>query len=121
MIKEELNNLKNEDINSLILFALYKLKDNPKYSTLSELSYIMDKSTLFTFLEYFGGMNITIPTLQEFKLMVNALLLYEYVELEGIDMDKALKEVCQGKIKEKDLLEVYSTICEVVSNYDFKR
>ncbi len=90
MNKKDFEQLKEKDIYSLLLFALYKLKEIPEYSTISELSYILDKDNLLTLLTYYGGMTIRIPTLREFKLVLNALLLYEYVHLEGIDFEKAL-------------------------------
>ena len=33
MNKEQLNQLKEKDVSSLLLFALYKLKDTDEYST----------------------------------------------------------------------------------------
>ena len=36
-LKEEMATLKNQDTYSLMLFVLFKLRDIPEYSTLSEL------------------------------------------------------------------------------------
>ena len=38
MIRDDLAKLSDNDIYSLILFALYKIKNIPEYSTLSEYS-----------------------------------------------------------------------------------
>ena len=77
-IKEEVNKLKSQDIYSLMLFALFKLKDVPEYSSLSELVYILDKDSLLKLCEYFGGMTIKIPTIKELESMVYLLLLYQF-------------------------------------------
>ena len=45
-IKEELAKLKDSDIYSLIMFALFKIRDIPEYSAISELSYLLDKKNL---------------------------------------------------------------------------
>ena len=37
-LKEEISKLKDVDIYSVLLFVLYKLREVPEYSTLSELS-----------------------------------------------------------------------------------
>ena len=73
---QELNNLKSQDIYSLILFALYKLREIPEYSTLSELAYIVDKENLLKLCEYFGGTTIHIPTIDELESILYSLLLY---------------------------------------------
>jgi hypothetical protein len=57
-VKNELLNIKELDIYSLILFALFKLRDIPDYLALSELVFLMDKKELLKLCEYFGGMTI---------------------------------------------------------------
>lgn len=57
-VKKELSNIKELDIYSLILFALFKLRDIPDYLALSELVFLMDKKELLKLCEYFGGMTI---------------------------------------------------------------
>ena len=44
-IKTKLEELKATDIYSMMLFALYKIKDIPEYSTLSGLVYILNKES----------------------------------------------------------------------------
>ena len=88
--KTELDNLRTKDIYSLILFALFKLKDLPEYSALSELAYILDKENLLKLCEFFGGMTITIPTMQELESIVYSLVLYQYVNIDGMDYNDAV-------------------------------
>lgn len=121
-IVKALNTLKTPDIMSLVLFTLYKIKDIPEYSTLSELSYLLDEQSLNNFLEYYGGTTIKVPTKQEFLVVINALLLYEFTKIEGMTFDDACKQLAnQQHISLKELKEAYSKIVDVLNNYDFKR
>ena len=115
---EEMN---EKDVYSLLLFVLYKLKDDKKYSTLSELVYILNKESLFNLLSVFGGLTITIPKTKDLKLIVAGLLIYQLVNLDGRDLMTSVKEVNTGEYTEAELKEVYLKICEVVKDYDFKR
>jgi hypothetical protein len=72
-IKTELNNLKNMDIYSLLLFTLYQCRKSDEYSSLSELAYILDKQNLLNLCEYFGGLTIQIPTIDELESLLNSL------------------------------------------------
>ena len=81
-IKEELNKLRTNDTYSLILFVLYKLRDIPEYSGVSELAYTLDENNFLNLCEYFGGLTITIPTIKEIRDIVDALLLYQYVDIK---------------------------------------
>lgn len=88
--KTELDNLRTKDIYSLILFALFKLKDLPEYASLSELAYILDKENLLKLCEFFGGMTITIPTMQELESIVYSLVLYQYINIDGMQYNEAV-------------------------------
>ena len=71
------------------VFALYKIKNIPEYSTLSELAFILNKDSFLNIVDYLGGLTIRIPTSKELLVIVNALLLYQYHNIENIDFDKA--------------------------------
>ena len=77
-IKEELSKLKTMDVFSLLLFILYKVRDIDEYSTISELAYVLDKDNLLKLCEYFGGLTITIPTIDELENIINSLLVCKY-------------------------------------------
>lgn len=118
-IAEALNNLEQTDVYSLILFALYKLKDVPEYSTLSELCYILDGKDLITFLDYYGGSTIRVPTKKELAEVIDGLLLYEEVNMEGKDFSEALKD-----IDTKDIPKIKSTylqISQLLQSYNLRR
>lgn len=120
-IQDKLNDLSETDIYSMMLFALYKLKDIPEYSVLSELVYLTDKKSLFNLLEYFGGMTIRIPSVEELKLMLNVLLLYQLVHFEDKDFNEALKELDMKDSKLSDVKDAYLKVSEVLDKYEFKR
>lgn len=115
--KEKLQSMQIDDVYSLLLFALYKIKDIPEYSVLSELSYILDGDTLFKFMEYFGGRTIRIPTLTEFKVVTEALLLYQYVNIEGISFNQALKLLDTSETSLKDIRLCYAKMIDILNNY----
>lgn len=119
-IVESLNALNKTDVYSLLLFTLYKLKDTPEYSTLSELCYILEGDNLIKFLSYFGGMTIKIPTLRDMRLLLQGLLLYQTVNIEEGDYNEALKSAAD-EFSEEELQNIYEKIVEVTKNYDFRR
>lgn len=119
-IKKELSILKERDFYSLILFSLFKLRDIPEYSALSELAYVLDKDNLLKLCEYFGGMTIRIPTIQELESLVYTLVLYQYVNIDNIPYDEAIKLIGH---KSSDLRKVkadYNDLCEILEKYEFK-
>lgn len=119
--KEEIAKLKTVDIYSLILFALFKLRDIPEYSTLSELVYVLDKDSLLKLCEYFGGLTLKVPTVDELESLVYSLLLYEYVNVEGIPYKDACDIIGHSS---KDLRKVksdYNKLVEILDKYDFTR
>ena len=123
-ITESLNNLNKKDIYSLLLFTLYQLKNDPKFSVLSEMCYLLNSEDLLKMLNYFGGMTIRIPTLREMRLLVQALLIYQVVNIEcSHSYSEALatykKPKSEFSLQEID--EAYSKLAEVVSHFEFSR
>lgn len=119
-IAKSLDELSKTDIYSLILFAIWKLNNIPEYSTLSELAYVLDGKNLVKFLQYYGGKTITIPTTQEFNSLINALLLYQLIDIEGKNSTDALKEL-KEVTNLKELNSKYILIKEILDEYDFRR
>ena len=118
-ISQQLENLSTKDVYSLMLFVLFKLKESPEYSTLSQLAYIVDKESLLKLCEYFGGLTISIPTIEELETIMNALLLYQKVDIEHKDFDKQLKLFDLKKDERAEVLKSYKTICHVLKDYTF--
>ncbi len=119
-IVESLNALNKTDVYSLLLFTLYKMNEVPEYSTLSELCYVLDGDNLSKFLRYFGGMTIKVPTLREMRLLLQGLLLYQYVNIEEGEYNEALKALA-SEFTEEEIKTVYDKIVEVTRDYDFRR
>lgn len=116
-----LNSLNKDDIYSMMLFTLYKVKDIPDYLTLSELCYVLDNENLTRFLSYFGGMTLTVPKLKDLRLVLKGLSLYQYVNVEGGDFEDSLKALAGDEFSCDDIKAIYVKIVEVISNYDFSR
>lgn len=110
-IKQEVLRLKQTDFYSLILFVLFKLKDIPEYSTLSELAYVLDKDNLLKLCEFFGGTVIKIPTINELESVVYSLTLYQYINIEGKTMKEALDLI--GKPSDVSLSTIKSDYLKI--------
>ena len=119
--KTELDNLRTKDIYSLILFALFKLKDLPEYSSLSELAYILDKENLLKLCEFFGGMTITIPTMQELESIVYSLVLYQYVNIDGMDYNDAVQLLGKKSCDLRTVKSAYVKLVAILDKYDFNK
>ena len=106
------------DIWTLLLFALYKIKDLPEYSTLSELAYILDKKSLLKLCEYFGGITMNIPTIEDLENLTKSLLLYQYTIIEHKTYDEAIKLL--GDTDNLRLIKSnYVKLCNILDKYTF--
>ena len=120
-IKEELSTLKETDIYSLLLFSLFKLRDIPEYSSLCELAYVLDQDSMLKLCEYFGGMTLKIPTVYELESLVYTLVLDQYVNIDGIDYNEAIKLIGHKSSDLKRVKSDYRKLCSILENYDFKK
>lgn len=118
-IRDALSRLTKPDIYSLMLFVLFKLKDTNEYSSLSQLSYILDKDNLLKLCEFYGGTTITIPTIEDLEAVFNALLLYQEVNIEKQDFDKMIGKRDLQRPEKRKLLDCYDVVVDVLKNYDF--
>lgn len=118
-ISTELNNLTTNDIYSLMLFALYKLKDTNEYSSLSQLSFILDRENLLKLCQFYGGTTIYIPKIEELEAMLDALFMYQNVDIENKDMNEYLKSLKDKRYNIKDIQKNYGIVKEILKNYNF--
>lgn len=117
-LKEEIATLKNQDTYTLMLFVLFKLRNIPEYSTLSELIYILNKNEFLKLCEYFGGMTIKLPTIDELESLVNSLVLYQLVNIDKKDFNESLKLLGCSKQELKQVKSDYYKIVEILDKYD---
>lgn len=119
MIKNNIENFKQTDFYSLLLFALYKSIEIPEYSSLSQLAYVLDQENLLNLCEYFGGQTIKIPTVKELEDLVYSLLLYQYVKVDHIDYDSAVSLIGHKSCDLRQVKKHYVELCSVMDNYSF--
>ena len=121
-IKSKLDTLHLSDIYSLMLFVMYKIQDIPEYAMLSELCYLLDGANLTRLLTYFAGKTITIPTEDEFANMSKALLLYQYVNIEGKSLTEAYSNLKDTTPKQKEqITDIYLKLIPIMNNYNIDR
>ena len=117
LINNEIASLKDQEIYSLMLFVLFKLREDENYSTLSELAYILEKDDFLNLCEYFGGLTIKIPTIEELENLIRLLVLYQYVQLKGENLEKAICDL--GYKKYKNVINDYKKIESILNKYKF--
>ena len=115
----EVNNLTSNDIYALMLFALYKLNDTSEYSSLSQLSYILDKENLLKLCQFYGGTTIYVPKIEELEDMLNALLMYQKVDIENMDIEEYLKQLKNKIGNTKYVQKNYGVVKDILKNYNF--
>ena len=120
-IIKALEELDKKDIYSLILFCLYKLKNNPNYSTLSELVYVLDNENFIKFINYYGGQTITIPTINDLNNILTSLLALEDLENSDLNLDVILKKLDVKISDKKQVVQNMQVLKELLTDYDFKR
>ena len=118
-IKSELKNLQETDIYSLMLFALYKVSGDPKQAALSQLAYILDKDNLLKLCEFFGGMTLKIPTVDELETLIYGLLIYQQVDIEHQDFDTVVETIKSKSINGKAAVKQYKVLKSLLRDYDF--
>jgi hypothetical protein len=121
-IKQNLNSLHLSDIYSLMLFILYKVQEIPEYAVTSELCYLLDGANMTRLLTYFAGKTITFPTESEMSVVSNALLMYQYVNIDGETLVAAQNKLGKLTKKEQDkVTELYVKLLPVMKQYNIDR
>jgi hypothetical protein len=121
-IKQNLNNLHLSDIYSLMLFVLFKVQDIPEYAVTSELCYLLDGANMTRLLTYFAGKTVTFPTEAEMTVVTNALLMYQYINIDGETFTSAQNKLGKLTNKEKDkVTELYVQLLPIMKQYNIDR
>lgn len=120
--KKALNNLHLSDIYSLMLFVLFKIQEIPEYAVTSELCYLLDGANMTRLLTYFAGRTVKFPTEAELAVVTNALLMYQYINLDGDTFVAAQNKL--GKLSKKELdkvTELYIQLLPIMKQYNIDR
>jgi hypothetical protein len=121
-IKKNLNNLHLSDIYSLMLFILFKVQEIPEYAVTSELCYLLDGANMTRLLTYFAGRTVTFPTEAEMTTVTNALLMYQYINIDGETFTAAQNKLGKLTKKEQDsVTELYVQILPIMKQYNIDR
>lgn len=121
-IKKNLNSLHLSDIYSLMLFILFKVQEIPEYAVASELCYLLDGANMTRLLTYFAGRTITFPTESEMAIVTNALLMYQYINIDGDTFTAAQNKLDKLTKKEKDkVTELYVQLLPIMKQYNIDR
>lgn len=87
---QDLSNISSEDAYSLAILLLSMVKDDPSYSSLGELPYIINHQAFIDLIRYYEGQTIRIPTIAEVKKMMRVLLTYQYYLVEKYPWHEAI-------------------------------
>ncbi len=121
-IKKNLDALHLSDIYSLMLFVLFKVQEIPEYAVTSELCYLLDGANMTRLLTYFAGRTITFPTEAEMAIVTNALLLYQYINIDGDTFTAAQNKLENLTKKERDkVTELYVQLLPIMKQYNIDR
>ena len=121
-IKRNLNNLHLSDIYSLMLFILFKVQEIPEYAVTCELCYLLDGANMTRLLTYFAGRTVTFPTESEMTVVTNALLMYQYINIDGETFTAAQNKLADLTKKEKDkVTELYVQLLPIMKQYNIDR
>lgn len=116
-----LEEMDKKDIYSLILFCLYKLKEDPNYSTLSELVYVLDNENFIKFINYYGGKTLTVPTINDVSNFITSLLALEQVENTEKDLGTIMKDLGVTTSDKSKIVKNIGVLKGILNEYDFKR
>ena len=117
-IIKDLNKLREDDLVTIILFCLYRMTGDPEYSTIAELAYTLDRNSMYNLCATFGGTTLKIPTLQEYKDLVNVMLVFDYVNSDGLSFEEACSKTGVDPLDDK-VINTYQTMSEILSEYEY--
>jgi hypothetical protein len=105
-----------------MLFILYKVQEIPEYAVTSELCYLLDGANMTRLLTYFAGKTITFPTESEMTIVSNALLMYQYINIDGETFVSAQNKLGKLTKKEQDkITELYVQLLPIMKQYNIDR
>ncbi len=76
----------------IALMLLYFLKGEKKYSTISEMVYLLDRENFLNLVQYYGGQEVYIPNNEEIITALKTVLLYQYRVINKLSWAESLKK-----------------------------
>ena len=105
-----------------MLFILFKVQDIPEYAVTSELCYLLDGANMTRLLTYFAGRTVTFPTEAEMATVTNALLMYQYINIDGETFVAAQNKLGDLSKREKDkVTELYTQLLPIMKQNNNER
>lgn len=93
------------------------MTNDPKYQSISELIYVLNKEAFLKLCEYFGGMEIKIPTIAQLEELTYALYIYQQVDINKRDLNEVLDEVLKKAGKIHYIKSCYIELSKLLSEY----
>ena len=116
-LTRDVSKLKEDDVINVLLYAIYKLTNDPEYSAISELAYVLDKDSLYKLCATFGGAIIKIPPLSLFKNITKALLIIELMQ-KGETFEEAYADADVNVRDKSEVVKIVDQLVEIVNSYD---
>ena len=116
-LTRDVSKLKEDDVINVLLYAIYKLTNDPEYSAISELAYVLDKDSLYKLCATFGGATIKIPPLSLCKNITKALLIVELMQ-KGETFEEAYSDADVNVRDKSEVVKIVDQLVEIVNSYD---
>jgi hypothetical protein len=98
------------------------VQEIPAYAVTSELCYLLDGANMTRLLTYFAGKTVTFPTESEMTTVTNALLMYQYINIDGETFTTAQNKLGDLTEKEKEeVTELYIQLLPIMKQYNIDR
>jgi len=121
MVIDIFDRLNKEDTYSMMCVLLFAMSDDSRYSTLNELAYLLDSKGFVNILKYYEGQTIKIPSLEESKIALRILLLYQHYKIDKVSWETALDLSGFSKDESAKAKMYLTKFLEKLGEYDYKR
>lgn len=119
-INKDFLSLDKEDTYSIMLMLLYASTDNPRFSTLSELAYVLDHDSFLKFVKYFEGQTIEIPTIQTMTDSLKVLMLFQYYRIDKLGWHDAIKKAGFSETDSFSAKHKLDKLCNQLERYNYR-
>lgn len=91
----------DRDMYYVALIFLSILSQQTSYSNIAELSLILNKDSFLNIVDVYGGKVIYIPTRKEILSAFKAVLVYYYVEVDGLSISDAVERADASDMRQR--------------------